>query len=64
MHIWKFILKRHKILPIIYPNKTKMPGKKDVSGIFIKCCTLYQLYTSYLGIIFGATVYSLPTESV
>ena len=46
-----------KILPIIYKNKTKMPGKKkEVPSLTITCTELDQLYTSYLGIFFDGTV--------
>ena len=34
-----------------------MPGKKqEVSGLFERSAELYQLYTSYLNIIFSGTV--------
>ena len=34
------------ILPKTHQNKTKMPGKNRVSGLFIKGVKLYHLYKS------------------
>ena len=46
-----------KILPIIYQNKTKIPGKKqDVPGLIIRNSKLFHLYRRYLGVTFGETV--------
>ena len=45
-----------KILPTIHENKTKMLGKKQVPGLFIRSGKLCQLYASCLSIIFSRSV--------